>query len=74
MSDGLSTALAAAYRDAVSTARTPAISLWGAVVSWPEMVAFVLAIQMVVLNMRVNAWARPLAIVSSLLYFVLFQN
>ena len=38
------------------------------------MVAFVLAIQMVVRNMRVNAWARPLAIVSSLLYFVLFQN
>ena len=74
MSDGLSTALAAAYRAAVSTARTPAISLWGAVVSWPEMVAFVLAIQMVVLNMRVNAWAWPLAIVSSLLYFVLFRN
>ena len=74
MSDGLSTALAAAYRDAVSTARTPAITLWGTAVSWPEMVAFVLAIQIMVLNMRVNGWAWPLAIVSSLLYFVLFRN
>ena len=35
---------------------------------------FVLAIQMVVLNTRVNAGARPLAIVSSLLYCVLFRN
>ena len=52
----------------------PAFALWGTPVSWLEIVAFVLAIQMVVLNMRVNALAWPLAIVSSLLYFALFWN
>jgi nicotinamide mononucleotide transporter len=51
-----------------------AFALWGTPVSWLEIVAFVLAIQMVVLNMRVNALAWPLAIVSSLLYFALFWN
>ena len=51
-----------------------AFSLWGAPVSWLEIVAFALSIQMVVLNMRVNAFAWPLAIVSSLLYFALFWN
>jgi len=52
----------------------PAFALWGTPVSWLEIVAFVLAIQMVVLNMRVNALAWPLAIVSSLLYFALFWS
>ena len=51
-----------------------AFSLWGAPVSWLEIVAFALSIQMVVLNMRVNAFAWPLAIVSSLMYFALFWN
>ena len=51
-----------------------AFTLWGTPVSWLEIVAFVLAIQMVVLNMRVNALAWPLAIISSLLYFALFWN
>ena len=52
----------------------PAFTLWAAPVSWLEIVAFVLAVVMVVLNMRVNAAAWPLAIVSSLLYFTLFWN
>ncbi len=48
---------------------------WGAVtMSALEIVAFVLAIVMVVLNMRVNPIAWPLAIVSSLLYVALFWN
>jgi len=52
----------------------PAFTLWGTAVSLLEVVAFALAIVMVVLNMRVNALAWPLAIVSSLLYFALFWN
>ena len=52
----------------------PAFTLWGGPVSGLEIIAFVLAVQMVVLNMRVNALAWPLAIVSSLLYFALFWN
>lgn len=52
----------------------PAFTFWGTPVSALEMVAFVLAIVMVVLNMRVNALAWPLAIISSLLYFALFWN
>ena len=52
----------------------PAFTLWGTAVSALEVVAFVLAIVMVVLNMRVNPIAWPLAIISSLLYFALFWN
>ncbi|MEO8837056.1 MAG: nicotinamide riboside transporter PnuC [Caldimonas sp.] len=44
----------------------------GAPISWLEIVAFVLAVAMVVLNIRVNVFAWPLAIASSLLYFLLF--
>ena len=49
-----------------------AFSLFGAEATWLELVAVVLAIAMVVLNIRVNPLAWPLAIVSSLLYFLLF--
>lgn len=49
-------------------------TLLGSPVTWLEIVAFVLAIVMVVCNMRVNPIAWPLAIVSSLLYFLLFWN
>jgi nicotinamide mononucleotide transporter len=52
----------------------PMFTLWGTAVSALEIVAFVLAVLMVILNMRVNALAWPLAIVSSLLYFALFWN
>jgi len=52
----------------------PVFTLWATPVSALEIVAFVLAVAMVVLNMRVNALAWPLAIVSSLLYFALFWN
>jgi nicotinamide mononucleotide transporter len=52
----------------------PAFTLWATPVSALEAVAFVLAIVMVVLNMRVNPIAWPLAIVSSLLYFALFWS
>lgn len=49
-----------------------AFTLWGSPTSWLEVVAFVLAVAMVVFNIRVNPIAWPLAIASSLLYFVLF--
>ncbi|HEX6708546.1 MAG TPA: nicotinamide riboside transporter PnuC [Albitalea sp.] len=51
-----------------------AFTLWGSPVTWLEIVAFVLAIAMVVFNIRVNPAGWPLAMISSLLYFTLFWN
>ena len=53
---------------------TEAFSLWGAAFTRLELIAAVLALAMVVCNIRVNPWGWPLAIVSSLLYFGLFWN
>ena len=52
----------------------PAFALWGAPVTWLEIVAFVLALGTVLMNIRVDPLGWPLAIVSSLLYFSLFWN
>ncbi len=49
-------------------------SLWGSPVTWAELVAFVLSLAMVGCNMRVHPAGWPLAIVSSLLYGLLFVN
>ena len=51
-----------------------AFTLWGAPVTRLELIAFALALAMVVCNIRVNPWGWPLAIISSLLYFGLFWN
>ncbi|HJV96217.1 MAG TPA: nicotinamide riboside transporter PnuC [Albitalea sp.] len=51
-----------------------AFTLWGSAISWLEIAAFVLAIAMVVFNIRVNPLGWPLAIISSLLYVALFWN
>lgn len=51
-----------------------AFTLWGAPVTWLEIAAFVLAVAMVLLNMRVNPLAWPLAILSSLMYWLLFAD
>ena len=51
-----------------------AFTLWGSPVTWLEIVAFVLAVWMVVANIRVNPIAWPLAIVSSMLYLALFSG
>jgi nicotinamide mononucleotide transporter len=51
-----------------------AFTLWAAPFTWLELVAFVLAVLMVVFNMRVNPLGWPLAIISSALYFLLFWN
>ncbi len=52
----------------------PAFTLWGGPVSWLEIIAFVLAVWMVLCNLRVNPLAWPLAIASSLLYALLFAD
>jgi nicotinamide mononucleotide transporter len=49
-------------------------TLLGSPVTWLEIVAFVLAIWMVLANMRVQLIAWPLAIASSLLYGILFAH
>ncbi len=52
----------------------PAFALWGAPVSWLELVAAVLALAMVGCNMREIHWGWPLAIASSLLYVAVFAE
>ena len=49
-----------------------AFTFFGAEATWLELAAVALAVAMVVLNIRVNPLAWPLAIASSLLYFLLF--
>lgn len=66
LADFIAAAWAAAF--------TPVFTLWSTAVSALEAVAFLLALVMVVMNMRVNPIAWPLAIVSSLFYFALFWH
>ena len=60
------------WLDAAAPLFASAFVAWGAPVTWLEVVAFVLAIAMVVCNIRVIVLGWPLAIASSLLYFLLF--
>ncbi len=66
--------LLAALSPLISTLLQPAATLWGSPITWLEIVACVLAVWMVVCNMRVNALAWPLAIISSALYALLFAS
>jgi len=52
----------------------PAFQVLGSPISWTELLAFSLAIWMVLCNMRVHVLAWPLALTSSLLYFLLFWS
>ncbi|MEO3714050.1 MULTISPECIES: nicotinamide riboside transporter PnuC [Roseateles] len=52
----------------------PAFEAFGSPITWLELVAFVLAVWMVICNMRVQVLGWPLALVSSLLYFLLFWS
>ena len=52
----------------------PAIVLWGSPATWLEVGAFVLALLMVWANLRVKPVAWPLAILSSLMYALLFAD
>lgn len=51
-----------------------AFTLWASPVTWLELGAFVLGVWMVLCNLRVNALAWPLAIISSVLYALLFAD
>jgi nicotinamide mononucleotide transporter len=59
---------------ALNAVLAPWFTLLGAPVTALEVLAFVLSLAMVGCNLRVNAWAWPLAIVSSLLYGLLFVH
>jgi len=61
-----------AFFTALAPLFASAFQIHGFAVTWFEMIAFALAFAMVVCNMRVNPAAWPLAIASSLLYFLLF--
>lgn len=64
-------------QDLLAAARpllAPAFTLWGSPSTWLEVVAFVLAVWMVLANLRVNPIGWPLAIASSLLYALLFAD
>ncbi len=52
----------------------PAFTLLASPVTWLELLAFVLSVAMVLANLRVNPIGWPLAIVSSLLYALLFAD
>lgn len=52
----------------------PAFTLLGSAVSWLELLALVLAIWMVLCNLRVHPLAWPLAMASSALYGLLFLH
>jgi nicotinamide mononucleotide transporter len=52
----------------------PAFVLWGSPVTWLEIIAFVLSLAMVGANLRIHPVGWPLAIVSSLLYALLFAD
>lgn len=52
----------------------PAFTLWGSPATWLELVAFFVALLMVWCSLRVNPWAWPLAITSSLMYALLFAD
>lgn len=52
----------------------PAFELLGSPITWTEILAFGLAVWMVICNMRVHVLAWPLALASSLLYFLLFWD
>ncbi|WPB58176.1 nicotinamide riboside transporter PnuC [Xylophilus sp. GOD-11R] len=51
-----------------------AFTVWGVPTSWAEAVAVVLALAMVGMNIRELHWGWPLAILSSILYFFIFQR
>src|SRR6201993_3348061 len=52
----------------------PAFTAWGVPVTWIEVVAFVGSLWMVGCEMRVHPLAWPLAMLSSLMYAVLFAD
>ena len=70
--DALYATLHAAVFAAIAPLFADALQIDGVAVTWLEMIAFALAVAMVVCNMRVDPLGWPLAIASSLLYCLLF--
>ena len=62
------------FLQAARPALASAFELWGNPVTWLEIAAFVLALAMVGANLRVHVVAWPLAIISSLMYALLFAD
>ena len=52
----------------------PAFTAWGVPVTWIEVVAFIVSLWMVGCEMRVHPLAWPLAMLSSLMYALLFAD
>ncbi|MET0383138.1 MAG: nicotinamide mononucleotide transporter, partial [Burkholderiaceae bacterium] len=52
----------------------PAFAAWGVPVAWVEIIAFAASLAMVFCEMRVLAPAWPLAMLSSILYALLFAD
>jgi len=63
-----------ALLDAAAPLLAPAFSLWGSAVTWLELVAFALALAMVLANLRVHWVGWPLAMASALMYALLFAD
>ena len=74
LSQTLPQTLSQALLQAAQPLLAAAFTAWGSPVTWLEIMAFVLAVAMVVANLRVNPIGWPLAIVSSLLYALLFAD
>ncbi|BDI07185.1 nicotinamide riboside transporter PnuC [Sphaerotilus sp. FB-5] len=68
------TAVSHPVAQALALALTPAFTAGGSPFTWLELVACVISLTMVLANLRVWAVAWPLAIVASLLYFLLFWD
>jgi len=66
--------LLAALLEAASPLLATAFTLWASPVTWLEIAAFGLSLWMVWCNLRVDATGWPLAILSSLLYALLFAH
>jgi nicotinamide mononucleotide transporter len=52
----------------------PAFTAWGSPITWLEIIACLLAVAMVLANLRVNPAGWPLAMLSSALYALLFAD
>ncbi len=70
----MSTAWFAALLAAVQPLLAPAFSAGGSSFTWLEIAAALIAVAMVLANLRVNPIGWPLAIVSSLMYALLFAD
>jgi len=74
MAGGIVSTWVEAAQRGLAVLQAPVAHWWGSPVSGTEVLAFGLAVWMVVCNMRVNPLGWPLAILSSLLYALVFLD